>query len=169
MESKYRHRHISCQTKYITNHALDEHSRSPLCTKFAWDTGAHCRARFEIIWTKELAEAETASHAVDSILSSPDVREIESLTDDQTSTRKLVRNSVVERAGGAAPQPTHGCVAGSKASTTAKVPCLASGTSLLSFSLFMGPVVKFHSAGTSLMTIFGVFPSDGPFLYGILA
>ena len=59
--------------KYITNQVLDEHSRTPLCTKCAWDTGAHCRARFEITWTEELAEA------LNSMLSSPDVKEIESL------------------------------------------------------------------------------------------
>ena len=59
--------------KYISNQALDKHRRAPLCTKSAWDTGAQCRARFEINWTTELAEAETASHAVDSILSSPGV------------------------------------------------------------------------------------------------
>ena len=108
-------------THQLTNRSTSRIKRwTPLCTKCAWCTGAHCRARFEISWTKELAEAETASHAGDSILSSPDVREIESLksteatgqtvamevntTDGQTSTRKLVRNPVVERAGGAAPQ-----------------------------------------------------------------
>ena len=32
-----------------------------------------------------------------------------------------------------------------------KIPSLASGTALLSFSLFMGPVVKFHGVGTSLV------------------
>ena len=32
------------------------------------------------------------------------------------------------------------------------IPSLASGTSLLSLSLFMGPVLKFHSVGTSLMS-----------------
>ena len=41
--------------KYITNQALDKHKRAPLCTKCAWGTGAHCRARFEIIWTNELS------------------------------------------------------------------------------------------------------------------
>ena len=35
-----------------------------------------------------------------------------------------------------------------------KVPCLASGASLLSFSLFVGPILKFHYVGTSLMRIF---------------
>ena len=40
-----------------------------------------------------------------------------------------------------------------------KVPCLASGTSLLSFSLLMGPVVKFHGVGTSLMRIFDLYSS----------
>ena len=65
--------------KYITNHALDKHGRTPLCTKCALDTGAHsseCRARFEIIWTKELAEAEIASRVADSIPSGPYVRKI---------------------------------------------------------------------------------------------
>ena len=38
-----------------------------------------------------------------------------------------------------------------------KVPCLASGTSLLSFSLFMGLVLKSQSVGTSLMRIFDLY------------
>ena len=38
-----------------------------------------------------------------------------------------------------------------------KVPSLASGSSLLSFSLFMGPVLKFHSVGTSLMMMFDLY------------
>ena len=38
-----------------------------------------------------------------------------------------------------------------------KVPRLASGTSLLSISLFMGPVLKFHSARTSLMRNFDTY------------
>ena len=41
-----------------------------------------------------------------------------------------------------------------------KIPSLASGTSLLSFSLFMGPVLKFHSAGTSLMKNFDIYFSQ---------
>ena len=41
-----------------------------------------------------------------------------------------------------------------------KVPCLASGTSLLSFSLFMGPVLKFHSVGTPLMRNFDLYFSE---------
>ena len=106
--------------KYITNQVLDEHSRTPLCTKCVWDTRAHCRARFELIWTKELAEEETASDAGESALLSPDVREIESFknpgatgqtaamekntTNNRTGTRKLVQNPVVDRAGGAALQ-----------------------------------------------------------------
>ena len=50
------------------------------------------------------------------------------------------------------------------------VPCLASGTSLLSFSLFMGPILEFHSAGSSLIRIFVLyFPSDGPFFSRIFA
>ena len=47
-----------------------------------------------------------------------------------------------------------------------KVPCLASGTSLLSLSLFMGPVLKFHCLGTSLMKIFDIyFSKRQPFLF----
>ena len=60
--------------KYITNQALDEHRRTPLCTRCAWDTRTHCRTRFEIIWTNESVEGETASHVADNILSSSDVR-----------------------------------------------------------------------------------------------
>ena len=41
-----------------------------------------------------------------------------------------------------------------------KIPSLASGTSLLSFSLFMGHVLKFHSAGTSLMKNFDIYFSQ---------
>ena len=68
--------------KYITNQALDKHGRTPLCTRCALGTGAHsseCRARFEVTWTKELAEAEVASRADDSIPVGPDVKESESL------------------------------------------------------------------------------------------
>ena len=51
-----------------------------------------------------------------------------------------------------------------------RVPCLASGASLLSFSLFLGLVNKNHSVETSLMRIFDcIFPSDGPFFSRILA
>ena len=46
-----------------------------------------------------------------------------------------------------------------------KIPCLASGASLLSFSLFIGPVLKFHSVGTSLIRNFDLyFLSNGPFI-----
>ena len=38
-----------------------------------------------------------------------------------------------------------------------KIPCLALGTSLLSFSLFVGPILEFHSAGTSLMSRFDLY------------
>ena len=43
-----------------------------------------------------------------------------------------------------------------------KIPSLHSGTSLLSFSLFMEPVLKFHSVGTSLFRIFDILHNDGP-------
>ena len=50
-----------------------------------------------------------------------------------------------------------------------KIPRLASGTSLLSFSLFVGPIFEFESGGTSLMLRFDLhFPSDGPLLSRIL-
>ena len=41
-----------------------------------------------------------------------------------------------------------------------KVPSPASGTSLLSFSLSVGPVLKFHSVGTSLMRSFDIYFSQ---------
>ena len=41
-----------------------------------------------------------------------------------------------------------------------KIPSLASGTSLLSLSLFMGPALKFHSVGTSLMINFDIYFSQ---------
>ena len=50
-----------------------------------------------------------------------------------------------------------------------KVPSLASGTSLLSFSLCMGPDLKFQSVGTSLMRIFDLyFSKRWSFLFGYL-
>ena len=50
-----------------------------------------------------------------------------------------------------------------------KVPCLATGTSLLSFSLFLRSVLEFHSVETSTMRNFDLyFPSD-PFFSRILA
>ena len=86
------------------------------------------------MWTKELAEAEVpicveaevANRVVDVVPMDPNVRVSEPVepaaeaadaaggqpvamevktTNEQTGTRKLVRNPVVERAGGAAPQP----------------------------------------------------------------
>ena len=115
--------------KYITNQALDKHNRTPLCTNCAWDTGAHCRARFGIVWTKEFAEAEAASHAVDSILSSPDVREIESFKSTgatrQTVAMEVNTDQIDERDGGASWQrdehqlPTMDVTLDQKATTTA--------------------------------------------------
>ena len=84
--------------KYITNQVLDEHSRAPLCTRCAWNTGAHCRARSEVIGTKELAEAETASHAADSVLSSPGA------TGQNVTTEEVNADQIVERDGGASCQ-----------------------------------------------------------------
>ena len=68
--------------KYITNQILDQHGRTPFCTRCSLGTGAHsseCRAPFEAIWTKELAEAEVANRADDSIPMGPDARENEPL------------------------------------------------------------------------------------------
>ena len=82
--------------KYITTQALDKHRRAPLCTKGDGDTGARCRARFETIWIKELAEAETASHDVDIMLSSPDVREIESIEEYRSHRTNCCDGSELE-------------------------------------------------------------------------
>ena len=98
--------------KYITNQVLDKHGRAPLCTRCALGTEAHsseCRARFEIIWTKELAGAEITSRAADSVPSGPDVREIGSLefteaTGQPVEMEGVSTDQVVERAGGASPQ-----------------------------------------------------------------
>ena len=104
--------------KYITNQALHKHRRAPFCTKCAWDTGAHCRARFQITCTKELAEVETSSHAVDSILSSPGVT-------GQTVVMEVNTDQIDERDGGASWQrdenqlPTMDVLLDQKATTTA--------------------------------------------------
>ena len=98
--------------KYITDQVLDKHGRTPLCTRCALGTEAHtseCRARFEIIWTIELAEAETTSRAADSVPSSADVREIGSLvfteaTGQPVEMEGVSTDQIVERAGGASPQ-----------------------------------------------------------------
>ena len=45
-----------------------------------------------------------------------------------------------------------------------KVPCLALGTSLLSFSLFLELVLKFQSVGTSLVKNFDIFLQRWSFL-----
>ena len=68
--------------KYIANQTLDRHGRTPLCTRCVLGTGAHsseCRDQLEAIWTQELAEAEVANRADDSISLGPDVKESESL------------------------------------------------------------------------------------------
>ena len=107
--------------KYITNQMLNQHGRTPLCSRCVLGTGAHsseCRARFEAIWTKELAEAEVPIHAeaevanraVDAVPSDPNVRVSEPVepaasADDQLVAIEVNTDPVVERAGGAAPQP----------------------------------------------------------------
>ena len=72
---------------YITNQMLDQHGRTPLCTRCSLGTRApssDCRTRFEAIWNKELAEAEfsnraeaEAARAADDAPRGPDVRESE--------------------------------------------------------------------------------------------
>ena len=52
MESKYRNRHISWRTEL--HQALYKRKHAPNETTCAWDTRAHCRARFDIIWPKSL-------------------------------------------------------------------------------------------------------------------
>ena len=119
--------------KYITSQRLYQHGRTPLCTECSLGTGSHssdCRVRFESTWTRELAEAEgpvlaaaeVANRAVDAVPMDPNVRVSEPMdpavaasgqpvsmevntTKEQTGTKKIAQNSVVEREGGAAPQP----------------------------------------------------------------
>ena len=50
-----------------------------------------------------------------------------------------------------------------------KIPSLASDTSLLSFSLFMGPALIFHSVGLRWWGILTFFPIDEPLFSRILA
>ena len=100
---------------------LDQHGRTPLCTICSLGTGSHssdCRARFEAIWTKELAEAEVpiraeaevANRAVDAVPVDPNVRdsapvEPAAAAGGQPAAMEVSTDPVVERAGGAAPQP----------------------------------------------------------------
>ena len=95
--------------------------RTPLCTRCSLGTGSHssdCRARFKVIWTKELAEAEVpiraeaedATRAVDAVPIDPNVREGESVepaaaAGGQLAAMEANTDPVVERAGGAAHQP----------------------------------------------------------------
>ena len=98
--------------KYITNEMLDQHGRTPLCTRCALSTGAYlseCRARSEAIWTAEFAEAEVASRADDGVPVGPDVKESESLESTEAAGQPVEMegvsvDQVVERAGGASPQ-----------------------------------------------------------------
>ena len=83
---------------------LDKHGCTLFCTICALDAGTHlfeCRARFEIIWTEDIDEAEIASCTDDSISSNPEVREIESLKiQGNITTTCYDEESDVERAGG---------------------------------------------------------------------
>ena len=91
--------------QYITNQALNEHRRTPLCTRRARDAATHCRARFENIRTKEFLETETANHAADIIMSS-------SRTTGQTvATENVNTGQIVERDGGTSCQLDEGLVA----------------------------------------------------------
>ena len=93
--------------EYIMNHAVDEHRRTPLCTRCAWDTRAHYRTRFDIIWTTEFAETEAACHVADNILSSPGVREMKSLKSAGAIGQTVAgvnTDQIVERDGGASCQ-----------------------------------------------------------------
>ena len=81
--------------KYITNQALNEHKRTPLCTRCARDAGAHCQARFENIRTKEFAGTETANHAADIIMSSSGT------TGQMVATEEVNTDQIVGRDGAA--------------------------------------------------------------------
>ena len=102
--------------KYITNQMLDQHGRTPLCTTCSLGRGSHssdCRARFEAIWTKELAEAEVpiraeaevANRAVDAVPIDPNVRGSEPVepaaaAGGQPAAMEVSTDPVVKRAGG---------------------------------------------------------------------
>ena len=106
---------------YIANQMSDQYGRTPLCTRCSLGTGSHlsdCRARFKVIWTKELAEAEApiraeaevANCAVDAVPIDPNVRVSEPVepaaaAGGQPAAMDVNTDPVVERAGGAAPQP----------------------------------------------------------------
>ena len=85
--------------KYITNQVLEKDGRIPLCSRCALDTGASsvCRARFDIIWTKELAGAEIASRVADSIPSGPDEREIKSFKSTEATGQPVTMEEVKHR------------------------------------------------------------------------
>ena len=106
--------------KYITNQMLDQYGRTPLCTRCPLGTGSRssdCRARFESIWTEELAEAEVPiraeaeveHRAVDAVANDPNVRVSEPLepaaAGDQLAAMEVNTDPVVERACGASPWP----------------------------------------------------------------
>ena len=119
IENEYGNRHTSCQTEVRHESSVERtQAYTTLHTRCAWDTGAHCRARFEIIWTKEFAEAEVVNSTVDAVPFDPNVRvsepvepaaaaggqptAMEANTDGQRDVRG---NTTHGRAGGAAPQP----------------------------------------------------------------
>ena len=107
--------------KYVTNQMLDKHGRKPCCARCSLVTGSHssdCRARFEVMWTKELdeaegpirADAEVANRAVGAVPLDPNVRVSEPVepaaaASGQLAAMEVNTDPVVERAGGAAPQP----------------------------------------------------------------
>ena len=63
--------------KCITNHAVDEHQAYTTLHKMRLGyEAARSRHRVDISWTKEVAEAESASHTADNVLSSPSVQEM---------------------------------------------------------------------------------------------
>ena len=71
---------------------------------------SECRARFRVIWTKELAEAEVAKRAVDAVPIDPNGRVSEPLepaaaAGGQHAAVEVNTDPVVERAGGLATQP----------------------------------------------------------------
>ena len=80
------------------NQALNEHRRTPNCTRCAREAGVHCRTRLENIRTKEYAGKETANPAADITLSNSGT------TGQTVSTDYVNTDQIVERDDGTSGQ-----------------------------------------------------------------